>query len=44
MSPSRVAVTLARASLAPAQLQALFQQNYDLLLSVFNPQVSALSI
>uniref|UniRef100_A0A7S3VUD6 Plastid lipid-associated protein/fibrillin conserved domain-containing protein n=1 Tax=Dunaliella tertiolecta TaxID=3047 RepID=A0A7S3VUD6_DUNTE len=37
-SPSRVNINFQEATLAPAQLQKLFEKNYDLLLSIFNPQ------
>jgi hypothetical protein len=35
--PKRVAIDFEKASLEPSQLQDLFEQNYDLLLSIFNP-------
>lgn len=35
--PQRVDISFREASLEPRQLQALFEQNYDLLLSIFNP-------
>eukprot|EP00798_Chlamydomonas_sp_ICE-L_P011477 gene11477-34193_t len=38
MSPQRVGITFQEATLAPAQLQTLFEQNLDLLLTVFNPE------
>jgi len=38
VSPTRVAIAFAGASLAPSALEALFRANYDLLLSIFNPQ------
>lgn len=31
-------ITFKEASLVPSELQKLFEANYDLLLSVFNPQ------
>ena len=37
-SPSRVAVSFEQAELQPPQLQVLFEKNYDLLLSIFNPE------
>mmetsp|Transcript_26991 Transcript_26991/g.59018 ORF Transcript_26991/g.59018 Transcript_26991/m.59018 type:complete len:241 (+) Transcript_26991:24-746(+) len=37
-SPSRVDIEFKDASLVPSQLEQLFKQNYDLLLSIFNPQ------
>jgi hypothetical protein len=38
ISPKRVAITLEKASLVPQQFQKLFEKNYDLLLSIFNPE------
>ena len=38
VSEAEVAVTFQDASLEPAQLNQLFQQHYDLLLSIFNPE------
>lgn len=35
--PSRVTVTFVKSTLVPDALQKLFEQNYDLLLSIFNP-------
>ena len=37
VGPSRVAISLERASLVPQQFQQLFDKNYDLLLAIFNP-------
>jgi len=36
--PQRVTIDFENATLAPQQLQALFEQNFDLLLSIFNPE------
>ena len=36
-SPSRVKIELKEAKLQPTELQKLFEANYDLLLSIFNP-------
>ncbi len=38
VSPCRVAITLERALLVPQHFQRLFEKNYDLLLSIFNPE------
>ena len=38
VSPCRVAITLERAMLVPQQFQKLFEKNYDMLLSIFNPE------
>ena len=38
VGPRRVAISFERASLVPAQFQQLFEKNYDLLLSIFNPE------
>jgi hypothetical protein len=38
VTAKRVAITFERASLVPKALQQLFEQNYDLLLSIFNPE------
>jgi len=38
VSPSRVSIAYQNSSLVPNQLQALFQKNFDLLLSIFNPE------
>ena len=38
--PQRVDITFLEAALVPSELQTLFQANYDLLLSIFNPQAS----
>lgn len=38
VSPSRVAITLEKASLVPQQFQQLFEKNYDMLLHIFNPE------
>ncbi|KAJ9527077.1 hypothetical protein QJQ45_025224 [Haematococcus lacustris] len=38
VGPARVAITFKDASLRPPQLQKLFEANYDLLLSIFNPE------
>ena len=35
--PARVAIAFKRSELEPAQLQTLFRANFDLLLSIFNP-------
>jgi hypothetical protein len=37
VSPQRVAIAFAGSTLAPSRLEALFRANYDLLLSIFNP-------
>jgi len=37
-SATRVSITLQRASLVPTKLQSLFDANFDLLLSIFNPE------
>ena len=37
-APKRVDIAFQEASLVPSELQKLFEANYDLLLSVFNPQ------
>lgn len=37
VGPQRVKIEFDKATLEPRQLQALFDQNYDLLLSIFNP-------
>lgn len=38
VSEERVAISLAGSTLAPSRLEALFRANYDLLLSIFNPE------
>ena len=38
VSPCRVSITLEKAVLVPQQFQKLFEKNYDLLLSIFNPE------
>ena len=38
VSPCRVAITLEKAMLVPHHFQRLFEKNYDLLLSIFNPE------
>ncbi|MEW5302026.1 MAG: hypothetical protein WDW38_008655 [Sanguina aurantia] len=38
VSEQRVAITFQNALLAPTQLQMIFKANYDLLLSIFNPE------
>jgi hypothetical protein len=38
VGPARVAIAFERASLVPQQFQKLFEKNYDLLLSIFNPE------
>ena len=38
VSPCRVAITLEKAMLVPQQFQQLFDKNYNLLLSIFNPE------
>ena len=38
VSPCRVSLTLEKAMLIPQQFQQLFEKNYDLLLSIFNPE------
>ncbi|CAK0761420.1 hypothetical protein CVIRNUC_002858 [Coccomyxa viridis] len=38
VSPCRVSITLEKAMLVPQQFQKLFEKNYDLLLSIFNPE------
>ena len=38
VSPCRVAITLESAMLVPKQFQQLFEKNYNLLLSIFNPE------
>eukprot|EP00775_Hariotina_reticulata_P004380 gene4379-4632_t len=38
VSDQRVAIKFMESTLVPEQLQQIFQQNYDLLLSVFNPE------
>ena len=38
VGPQRVAITLEQATLVPEQFQQLFEKNYDLLLSIFNPE------
>lgn len=35
--PKRVSIEFEKASLEPSQLQDLFEQHYDMLLSIFNP-------
>lgn len=37
-SETRVSITFRQSSLVPDQLQRLFEKNYDLLLSIFNPE------
>eukprot|EP00850_Spirogloea_muscicola_P021011 SM000233S07982 [mRNA] locus=s233:204417:206025:+ [translate_table: standard] len=38
VSPTRVSITFESSSIVPEQLLALFRKNYDLLLSIFNPE------
>eukprot|EP00898_Chlorokybus_atmophyticus_P002319 jgi/Chlat1/3088/Chrsp21S03326 len=37
-SPTRVDITFEQATLEPEMLRSLFEKNYDLLLSIFNPE------
>mmetsp|Transcript_14304 Transcript_14304/g.46982 ORF Transcript_14304/g.46982 Transcript_14304/m.46982 type:complete len:260 (+) Transcript_14304:1-780(+) len=37
-SPTRVDISLVRSELEPEQLQSVFEENYDLLLEIFNPE------